>query len=91
MCSIFPELARKNAPALWKFGSVSVPKLRSVVANFFQIFAELLLYFAQGFENFVGSSWKVKDPFAYCVVYGGRSDSGKTGADVFPDTVPATG
>ena len=52
-------------------------------ANFFHVFIVLLLYLSQSFEDFVRGGGKVKDPFADCVVYGGRGDSGKARADVF--------
>jgi hypothetical protein len=56
-------------------------------AYFFHGFIVLLLYFPQSFEHFVRRSGKVKDPFAYCVVYGGRRDCGEAGTNVFADAI----
>ena len=63
------------------------PTLIDSPAYFFRAFIVLLLYFPQSFEHFVRRSGKVKDPFAYCVVYGGRSDCREAGTNVFADAI----
>ena len=68
---------RHGSTAFRRFGTF--PRFKSI----------RLLYLSESFEHFVRSSGKVKDPFACCVVYGGRSDSGEAGADVFPNAICA--